>query len=99
VFDTNFLELLGLTNPNGPSPFAQFIQSLNKREGVHSISLTSLNIQDDYEALKKRGAAPFELFSFERRVTLPDGSKGIVSAAATGWFPQQARQARLFYSQ
>ena len=99
VFDTNFLELLALTNANGQSPFAPFIQSLNKREGVYSIGLTSLNIQEDYEALKKRGAAAFEPFSIERRVTLPDGSEGIVSAAATGWFPEQVRLARLFYSQ
>jgi hypothetical protein len=102
VFDTNFLELLAITDPNAeePTPSVQFIQSLLRtREGAYAIALTSLDIRDDYEALKKRGAAPFEPFSFERRVTLPDGSEGIVSATFTGWFPVRTEFTRLFYTQ
>jgi catechol 2,3-dioxygenase-like lactoylglutathione lyase family enzyme len=102
VFDTNFLELQAITDPNAkePTPTAQFIQSrLRTREGAWGIGLTSLDIREDYAALKKRGAEPFEPFPFERRVTLPDGSEGTVSATFTGWFPERTEFTRLFYAQ
>ena len=102
VFDTNFLELLAITDPDAKeqTPSVQFIQSLLRmREGAFSLSLTSLNIQEDYVALKQHGAEPFEPEWFERHATLPDGSQGTVKAGFTGWFPEQVSLARLFYSQ
>lgn len=100
MFQTNFLELLGIVAPEklgGPSAAVQSF--LDVREGASAIAFLSTDAHADHAEFATKHLASTEVFDFRRAVTLPDGRETTAVVSTVYLLQPQAPLVTLFVCQ
>ena len=90
-FPQNFIELVGVVNPNELVPMsdehfsfsAYNGQFLRRREGMSMLVLSTEDARADADEWRERGLHVYEPVHWSRKATLPDGSESTVAFTLT----------------
>jgi len=100
VFQNNFIEILAVSKPEeiDPSTKAMVEGFLSNRSGISGIAMLSSSQQDDLARLEAQNAPALLPNSFQRPITLPDGSLGEADVDIVMSLNQETPLTFLFFS-
>jgi len=100
MFESNFLEILGIVEPSKIIGIGSFIkQLLDKREGISHFALQSTDANADHQESVDKGFETIEVSGFEREVELPDGRKINAVVSVCGIQQPETPRVQIFFSQ
>ncbi len=100
MFENNFLEILGVSDPDKIAGIGIFIKRLlDEREGISHFALLSNDAVADHKEFVDKGFDTIEVSGFEREVELPDGRKINAVVSVCGIQQPDTPRVQIFFSQ